>query len=90
MEDVLDLYQLPYDPLKPVVCMDELCKELHGEVREPLAARPGKIKRIDSEYRRQGTANVFLYHPFPTCGSPPVLPLCSVTSFSPSAMTRMI
>lgn len=61
MEDVLDLYQQPYDPLKPVVCMDELCKELHGEVREPLAARPGKLKRIDSEYRRNGTANVFLF-----------------------------
>jgi DDE superfamily endonuclease len=61
MEDVLDLYQQPPNPLKPVVCMDELCKELHSEVREPLAARPGKIKRIDSEYRRHGTANVFLF-----------------------------
>lgn len=61
MEDVLDLYQQPYDPLKPVVCMDELCKELHGEVREPLPASRGKLKRIDSEYRRHGTANVFLF-----------------------------
>lgn len=61
MEDVLDLYQQPYDPLRPVVCMDELCKELHGEVRKPLAARRGRLKRIDSEYRRNGTGNVFLF-----------------------------
>ena len=43
MEDVLDLYQQPYDPLKPVVCMDELCKELHADVRGPLAPRPGSL-----------------------------------------------
>lgn len=61
MEDILDLYQEPYDPRRPVVCMDELCKELHGEVREPIPVRPGKPRRIDSEYCRNGTANVFLF-----------------------------
>lgn len=61
MEDVLDVYQQVYDPEIPVVCMDELCKELHGESREPIPAKPGKIRRVDSEYRRNGTGNVFLF-----------------------------
>ena len=43
MEDVLDLYQQPYDPLRPVVCMDELCKELHGDVRESFARVARKV-----------------------------------------------
>jgi hypothetical protein len=60
MEDVLDVYHRPYDPDRPVVCMDECSKQLIGEVREPLPPKPGQIAKYDSEYERRGTANVFL------------------------------
>lgn len=61
MEDVLDLYQQPYDPKAPVVCMDETSKQLVGEVRRPVPLRPGRPARIDYEYERRGTANIFLF-----------------------------
>lgn len=61
MEDVLDLYQQPYDPEAPVVCMDESCKQLVGEVRRPIPLEPGRPARIDYEYERRGTANIFLF-----------------------------
>ncbi len=61
MEDVLELYQEPYDPARPVVCMDETNKQLVGETRTPMAARPGHPRRIDYEYERRGTADVFLF-----------------------------
>jgi hypothetical protein len=61
MEDVLDLYQQPYDADAPVVCMDELSKELHSDTRKSIPAKPGKAERIDYEYRRHGTANVFMF-----------------------------
>ena len=60
MEDVLAVYRLPYDPCYPVVCMDESCKQLIGEVREPIAAAPGRAARIDYEYVRNGVAQIFL------------------------------
>jgi transposase len=60
MEDVLDVYHRPYDPRRPMVCMDEASKQLIGEVREPLPAQPGRIEKYDSEYRRLGTANIFM------------------------------
>lgn len=60
MEQVLDLYAEPYDPARPVVCFDEVSKELHGEVRPALAAVPGKPRREDYEYERRGTANLFM------------------------------
>jgi transposase len=60
MEDVLDLYEEPYDPRRPTVCFDELPYQLLGEVRPPLPARPGRPERYDYEYRRHGTANLFL------------------------------
>ncbi len=64
MEEVLDLYTQPYDPMWPVVCMDELNKQLVGEIRTPLPMESGKPRRYDSEYVRNGTANVFLaYEP---------------------------
>lgn len=61
MEDVLDVYCRPYDAARPVVCMDETCKQLVGEVRLPLAAAPGRPERYDVEYERCGVAEVFLF-----------------------------
>jgi hypothetical protein len=60
MEDVLAVYELPYDPEYPVVCMDETCKQLIGEVHEPIACVPGRPERVDHEYVRNGVAEVFL------------------------------
>lgn len=60
MEDVLATYTLAYDPRYPVVCMDESCKQLLGEVREPIAAAPGRVARVDYEYVRNGMAQIFL------------------------------
>jgi len=61
MEDVLSVYQRPYDPTRPVVCMDEISKQLLDDVRTPLPCLPGKPARYDGEYRRQGVANLFLF-----------------------------
>ncbi len=60
MEDVLEVYHRPYDPERPVVCMDEASKQLIAEVREPLPAKPGSVAKHDSEYERRGTANLFM------------------------------
>jgi hypothetical protein len=60
MEDVLDLYCLPYDPAIPVVNMDEQPVQLVKETRPPLPPAPGRPERIDYEYERNGTANLFL------------------------------
>ncbi len=60
MEDVLDVYERPYDPRRPQVCMDELHVQLVGETRTPLLTAPGRPARIDYEYVRGGTANIFL------------------------------
>jgi hypothetical protein len=60
MEDVLEVYHLPYDPDYPVVCMDESCKQLIGEVREPIPCEPGKPARVDDEYVRNGVAEIFM------------------------------
>ena len=60
MEDVLDLYAEAPDPSRPVVCFDESPVQLIGEVRQPIPARPGRLERYDYEYRRNGTANLFV------------------------------
>ena len=60
MEDVLEVYTRPYDERFPQVCLDEKSKQLVGEVREPLAARPGRGARHDYEYERNGRANLFI------------------------------
>lgn len=60
MEDVLAVYEMPYDVEHPVVCMDETCKQLIGEVHEPIACAPGMPERVDHEYVRNGVAEVFL------------------------------
>jgi hypothetical protein len=59
MEDVLETYEQPYDPERPVVCLDEKPVTLHADVRPASAAAPGREARRDSEYERCGTANVF-------------------------------
>jgi hypothetical protein len=59
MEDVLDLYAEPYDPDRPVVGFDERPLQLLGETRTPVAAAPGRVRRVDYEYCRNGTGNVF-------------------------------
>lgn len=60
MEDVLAVYALPYDPLHPVVCMDESSRQLIGEVHDPIPAAPGCPARVDHEYVRNGVAQIFL------------------------------
>jgi hypothetical protein len=60
MEDVLDVYQQPYDPARPQVCVDETSKQLTQEVRTPLPTRPGQPQLFDHEYQRNGTANLFM------------------------------
>ena len=60
MEDVLEVYHLPYDPDYPVVCMDESCKQLIGEVRTPIPCKPGQPARFDDEYVRHGVAQIFM------------------------------
>jgi hypothetical protein len=60
MEDVLDVYQRPHDPARPQVCVDETSKQLIGEVRGPLPTQPGQPQIYDHEYKRNGTANLFM------------------------------
>jgi transposase len=59
MEDVIEVYHRPFDPTRPVVCVDEAGKQLIGELRPPLPIRVGRPAKEDSEYRRNGTANLF-------------------------------
>ncbi len=61
MEDVLDLYRMPYNPNIPLVCMDEQPVQLIKETRTPLPAEPGKALRFDYEYERNGTAVIFMF-----------------------------
>lgn len=61
MEDVLDLYEEPLDDKRPVVCFDETPVQLLDDVLVPIPAVPGKAKRIDYEYQRNGTSNLFVF-----------------------------
>jgi hypothetical protein len=61
MEDVLDLYDEPYDPRRPKVNFDETSKQLIRETREPLPVEPGQAARYDYEYERNGTRNLFMF-----------------------------
>jgi hypothetical protein len=60
MEDILEVYTQPEDPKHPLVCMDELSKQLVSETRAPLPGQPGQPRRYDYEYRREGVCNIFL------------------------------
>lgn len=61
MEHILELYHLLYDSQIPLVCMDEQPVQLIKETRKPLATEPGKSARVDYEYERNGTANIFMF-----------------------------
>lgn len=61
MEDILDVYELPYDENRPVVCMDEKPYQLLGEVKTPLPMMPGSDRKTDSEYIRNGTVSIFAF-----------------------------
>ena len=60
MYDILDLYQEPYDPKRPVIGFDEKPKQLIGEKRKPIPMKPGKPEKYDYEYIRNGKANIFM------------------------------
>ena len=60
MEDVLEVYKRPYDPKRPMVCLDETSKQLVGETRTPVPAAPGQVAQYDYEYVRNGVANLFM------------------------------
>ena len=59
MEDVIDIYERPYNPVCPVICLDEKPNQLLGEVCQPLPMRPGDNMKVDSEYKRNGTCSIF-------------------------------
>jgi hypothetical protein len=61
MEDILDIYEISYNPLRPVICMDEKPYQLPGESREPLLMRKGSELKTDSEYIRKGTCSIFVF-----------------------------
>ena len=61
MEDILDIYQQPFDPSRPLWCMDEKPYQILGETRQPLPMRPGDIAKTDSEYVRNGTVSIFCF-----------------------------
>lgn len=60
MEDVLEVYQRPHDPQRPVVCLDETTKQMIKETRAPIPAAPGRKARHDYEYERNGVASLFM------------------------------
>jgi hypothetical protein len=85
MENLLDLYAEPHDPKRPVVCFDESPIQLIGEVRVPITPKPGKRYRYDSEYRRNGTANLFVMSTPTGRGARSKSPIGAPTRTSPSA-----
>jgi len=60
MEEILELYTLPYDPEYPQVCLDESSKQLISEVKQPIPAQQGQVERYDYEYKREGVCNLFM------------------------------
>ena len=61
MEDVLDVYQRPFDPARPVICMDEKAIKLHDDVKEPIPAQPGHPEKYDYNYKRNGVVCGFMF-----------------------------
>ena len=86
MEDVLAVYTRPHDPDRPLVCLDETSKQLVGETRAPMPVAPGRPARHDYEYKRNGTANLFMLFARwragamsspPRAAQPSITPMCS-------------
>src|SRR5882757_7078290 len=83
MEDVLEVYHRPYDPTRPLVCLDEASKQLVGETVQPLPPEPGQPERFDYEYVRNGTANLFMVsEPLLGWRAVPVTPRRTATDFA--------
>ena len=61
MEDILDVYEMPYNPQIPVVCMDEKPQQMPDNRLEPLPVRSGDIQKTDSGYIRKGTCSIFIF-----------------------------
>ena len=61
MEDILDVYKLPLDPKKPVICFDEMTKQLLKNIREPIPVKPGKPLKVDFHYEKKGIVNIFMF-----------------------------
>lgn len=61
MEDILEVYVQPYDPKRPLVCMDETSKQLLADLQTPLPIKSGQPERVDYEYEREGVANLFMF-----------------------------
>lgn len=61
MEDVLEVYVREPDPKRLLVCMDETCKQILSDKRKPILAEPGKAKRVDYEYKREGVCDIFMF-----------------------------
>jgi hypothetical protein len=85
MEDVLDLYAEEPDRKRPVVCLDESPTQLIGEVRQPIEAKPGQLERYDCEYKRNGTANLFIFLDVHRPGARSKSPTAAPPSTSPPA-----
>ena len=62
MEDILDVYHLERDPKRPLVCLDEFCKQLISDIADPIKMKPGNIEKVDSEYSREGSATAFMIY----------------------------
>ncbi len=60
MEEVLDLYEDPYDPKRPMICFDEQPYQMLSDVRDPLPMKPGRPERVNFEYEREGNAYVHM------------------------------
>ena len=61
MEDILEVYTWPHNPKRPLVCMDETCKQIVSDVRPPLPTNYRRAKRVDYEYQREGVVNLFMF-----------------------------
>ena len=60
MEDILEVYKRPYDPKRPLVCLDESNKQHTREVLDPIPMKPGSVERYDTQYERNGVTVIFL------------------------------
>ena len=60
MERVLEVYKRPYDPKRPIICINESPKQLISEIKEPIKGKPGSVEKYDYEYKRAGVCNIFM------------------------------